>query len=136
MSNCTICRKELKFINKPVNGLGLLQNGEEVCFSCFQKINKIDRTFAKNLKFHSKEDIVSLFSGRFAGTISGISPAKGISYGTNKKMSTGKKVLAGIGGLLFIIIIASLCSDPKRKSQRVMIHLSSKQILTRKLESL
>lgn len=88
MSNCTICQKELKFINKPVNGLGVLQNGEEVCFSCFQKINRIDRAFAKNLKFHSREDIVSLFSGSFAGVKSGIPPTKGISYGTDKKMVT------------------------------------------------
>jgi hypothetical protein len=111
-------QKELKFINKPVNGLGILQNGEEVCFSCFQKINKIDRVFAKNLKFHSREDLVSLLSGSLAGNISAIPQTKGVAYFPKKKMTIGKKVMIGIGGLLFIIIVASLCGNPKKNETK------------------
>ena len=47
---CTVCNKNLMFMNKPMWGLGKLNDGTRLCYNCFSKMTKLDSGFMSNSK--------------------------------------------------------------------------------------
>ena len=64
MSNCIMCSVALTAKNKRTFGAGKIRGGEEVCLSCFKKINDANPTIAKNLNRHSLAEIYEIFGER------------------------------------------------------------------------
>ena len=57
MKNCSLCSTELKFLNTPTFGSGKLNDGNQLCTSCFKKVNNINPAMAFKLKNFSLVDI-------------------------------------------------------------------------------
>ncbi len=57
VESCAACKKHLTLLNKPMWGLGKLNDGKCVCYSCFSGMLKIDRNFNTNSqqKYSAKE---------------------------------------------------------------------------------
>ncbi|WP_187478321.1 AAA family ATPase [Amniculibacterium sp. G2-70] len=57
VESCAACKKHLTLLNKPMWGLGKLNDGKSVCYSCFSGMLKIDRNFNTNSqqKYSAKE---------------------------------------------------------------------------------
>ncbi len=47
-------------LNKPIGGK--LKDGDSICISCFNKLNKVDSQVTFRLKKYSKEDLISMLS--------------------------------------------------------------------------
>lgn len=62
MKYCSLCSKELKFLNTPTFGSGKLSDGGEICTDCFKKVNKVNTNIVLKLKNYSIFDIQNLLS--------------------------------------------------------------------------
>lgn len=60
MAECAICSTKLTMLNKPIGGK--LKDGDSICISCFNKLNKVDSQVTFRLKKYSKEDLISMLS--------------------------------------------------------------------------
>lgn len=60
MVNCSICSKELKFLNTPNFGSGKLNDGNQICSDCLKKINKKDPKVAFKLKSYNLNQIMEI----------------------------------------------------------------------------
>ncbi|VXC12214.1 Short C-terminal domain-containing protein [Flavobacterium sp. 9R] len=60
MANCSLCSKELNFMNTPGFSAGKLSDGGTVCIPCFKKIIKINPITANRLKKHTLSEINDL----------------------------------------------------------------------------
>jgi hypothetical protein len=59
-----MCSVALTANNKRTFGAGKIRGGEEVCLSCFKKINEANPTIAKNLKRYTLAEILGNFEAR------------------------------------------------------------------------
>lgn len=55
MAKCTLCNVELGFSNKPTFGAGKLSDGNEICRSCYSKLNNIPNISLNIKKMNAKQ---------------------------------------------------------------------------------
>ncbi|MGE0560468.1 MAG: DUF4428 domain-containing protein [Flavobacteriales bacterium] len=65
MANCIVCSTELKFMNTMKFNKGKLSDGEDVCTSCFKKINNANPSMAFKLKNYTLSDVQELFTSTY-----------------------------------------------------------------------
>jgi TM2 domain-containing membrane protein YozV len=61
---CALCSVDLKSVNTPTFNSGRLNDGNELCTSCFKKVNNVNPSVAFKLKKYVLADIKNLFEDK------------------------------------------------------------------------
>lgn len=67
MMNCPVCKKELKFLNTPVFGVGKISSGISLCSDCYNDIIKINHKI--KIKSLTKEEVLNLIGKKHKGNL-------------------------------------------------------------------
>lgn len=87
VESCAACKKSLAVLNKPMWGLGKLNDGKRVCYECFSGMLKIDRNFNTNSQQkYSSQEVENYYAYGF--------PKSRLESRMQEKMDAKKEVLA------------------------------------------
>lgn len=121
---CTVCNKNLMFMNKPMWGLGKLNDGTRLCYNCFSKMTKLDSGFMSNSKKKYDTNLVrQVLSGTPVSLLA-------FSSSNNKTVST-----TSIPTSQSLEELKKHIEEARQERQELETEIKQQQSATRRLES-